>query len=401
MGPAVQDDRVSVISSALLSHGSNLNILDVGCNDGRLTIALANAKAMRQMVGIDIDGKLVSCARKNLSTVTTQFMKQRPHKEVPLSCRVVQRYPKDMNKVAEDVREHIRKETALPDASEEQKVEEEEKAVSKAYTEYNHAKSAYRFPFNITFRCEDFASSTPARTANEAETYDVIMCLSVTKWVHLTGGDNKLKRLFRRISDCLKPGGLLLLEPQPIKSYKRAIRNGLASKDHDKQRRLQPVNFTSYLVKHYDFDRVRTILPVKKGHKRFNRPIYALHKRLRPPLENLLLDTPATPADDAENNGEDNGEDNSEDNNGEDNIEDNNGEDNGEDNIENDNGQDNGQDNVENNNGENNVEDNAKKHPDNNLENNAENHVENNNGEDNVYIFPALTSQATLNTSTN
>lgn len=54
------------------------------------------------------------------------------------------------------------------------------------------------------------------------ERYDTVMCLSVTKWVHLNWGDDGLRRFFAKLRDSLVPGGLLLLEPQPWKSYQNA-----------------------------------------------------------------------------------------------------------------------------------------------------------------------------------
>ena len=41
--------------------------------------------------------------------------------------------------------------------------------------------------------------------------YDVVLCLSLTKWVHLNWGDEGLKRMFRRIYLHLRPGGILVL----------------------------------------------------------------------------------------------------------------------------------------------------------------------------------------------
>jgi len=54
--------------------------------------------------------------------------------------------------------------------------------------------------------------------------YDLVICFSVTKWVHLNFGDGGLKRFFRRIYKALRPGGRLILEAQSWKSYSKRKR---------------------------------------------------------------------------------------------------------------------------------------------------------------------------------
>ena len=68
------------------------------------------------------------------------------------------------------------------------------------------------FQANFVPECDEFLEIVRPE-------YDVVLCLSVTKWVHLNHGDEGLKRFFRRIFLTLKPGGLFILEPQPWSSY--------------------------------------------------------------------------------------------------------------------------------------------------------------------------------------
>lgn len=71
----------------------------------------------------------------------------------------------------------------------------------------------------INFQVADWSDCT---STDDDPTYNIILAFSVTKWIHLNYGDAGLMRFFRRVFNLLKPGGHLLLEPQPKASYKNS-----------------------------------------------------------------------------------------------------------------------------------------------------------------------------------
>lgn len=147
----------------------------------------------------------------------------------------------------------------------------------------NDEDTQNKYPYNVTFRTEDFAAETAGRTAREVEKYDVVLCLSVTKWVHLTGGDVALKRLFSRMHSCLRPGGVLILEPQLKRSYKIARKKGVVSmknRHFGNDLKLRPDLFGQYLLSEEGggFESMSMLRDVRGKGYSFNRPIMAFYK---------------------------------------------------------------------------------------------------------------------------
>ena len=63
----------------------------------------------------------------------------------------------------------------------------------------------------------------------EPGSFDTITCFSVTKWVHLNGGDEALQALLAKVYGLLAPGGRFVVEPQQWVSYKKALRKPVST----------------------------------------------------------------------------------------------------------------------------------------------------------------------------
>lgn len=218
------DDRLGLLQRAWVRKGC---VLDVGCNDGAFTLEVARQFAPAEVVGIDLSLGLILKARSTLRRLALD-------KQVGLGGEV----------------------------------EREE-------------EGGHEFPFNLTFRNHDFAAEEACRTATEHGVYDMVLCLSVTKWVHMHGGDEALKRFFARVRTCLAPGGVLVLEPQMEISYKRARQKSDTNEPlPDFQTlKLRPSAFREYLLSEEGgFESVDVLRDIRAKGQAFNRPVYAFFK---------------------------------------------------------------------------------------------------------------------------
>ncbi|GAB4839063.1 hypothetical protein Ancab_028592 [Ancistrocladus abbreviatus] len=128
----------------------------------------------------------------------------------------------------------------------------------------------------VSFRCENFVESWRPLPL---EHYDTIVCLSVTKWVHLNWGDEGLIRLFAKMWRLLHPGGILVLEPQPWKSYcsKRLVTETAAV--NFQKITCYPKYFQEILLDKIGFRSVENAASRIPGTKTgFNRPVLVFRK---------------------------------------------------------------------------------------------------------------------------
>lgn len=223
------DPRLEAIPSDVFM---NARVLDVGCGGGYSSIEIAQRFPSTVVTGVDVDNSLICAARSNLSERRRQMSMSAAAPGVsnapgarwllPLSFQMVQRIPQE----------------AL--------------ATGPVFASRSNAASIVSKGMDaLTFRHEDFVAD--ATLSHVAGSYDIVLCLGVTKAVQLNWGDRGVLTLFRKAHACLRPGGRLILDAQPWESYRddakmsqdmRAIYNSL---------RLRPSQFVDFLLQRVGF----------------------------------------------------------------------------------------------------------------------------------------------------
>lgn len=260
-GGSGTDDRLPLIFRVLEGYPRTyLTVLDIGCNDGLLTMEVAKHGRCACMTGMDLDFSLIQRARKGIRHAALARQEELNTEKddrdpMVVSLRVVQgRLPA-----------RVEVENGETETGGEDEVEKAEV-----------------FPYNIMFRHENIAAEEQGRSSMEKDHYDIVLCLSVTKWVHVSDGDVGLRRLFSRIRDVLKPGGCLVLEPQLKPSYKLARQKGLARKEMNfsEELKMHPEKFSDYLLSEEGgFERMEMLRDLREKGQAFNRPMMAFYKK--------------------------------------------------------------------------------------------------------------------------
>ncbi|KAM5172308.1 LOW QUALITY PROTEIN: 7SK snRNA methylphosphate capping enzyme-like [Mantella aurantiaca] len=219
-------------------------VLDIGCNVGHLTLGVAQSLGPSLIVGLDIDGSLIRAARQNIRHYLSECARGGGGFPAALAA--------------------TRGPIAAP--------------VMPAEVGKESAEESRVFPHNVTFVKGNYVVEQDELVEVQQPEYNVILCLSITKWVHLNWGDEGLKRMFRRIHRHLSPGGILILEPQPWSSYgKRKKLTETIYKNYCRIS-LKPDQFTSYLMSsEVGFSSYELLAAPCASSKGFQ-PIYAFHK---------------------------------------------------------------------------------------------------------------------------
>eukprot|EP00933_Yihiella_yeosuensis_P033758 TRINITY_DN27398_c1_g1_i1.p1 TRINITY_DN27398_c1_g1~~TRINITY_DN27398_c1_g1_i1.p1 ORF type:complete len:410 (-),score=112.26 TRINITY_DN27398_c1_g1_i1:57-1286(-) len=219
------DQRLVAIKGRLgKKFFKNKEVLDIGCNAGLVSLAVAHHFGARRVVGMDIDKNLIQAADANLAS-------------------------------------------------------------------RSEAQSLRDTGGEVEFRAEDILfSSLKKPPDNKPERFDVVLCLSVTKWVHFAYGDPGVRNLFKRIFKRLRPGGVFVLEPQEWSSYKKKrhitpeIRSMVAGIE------MRPSDFDEYLLS-IGFEKLEVIEPTSDAPLNFQRSLRLFR---RPAKQEQDEDGPST-----------------------------------------------------------------------------------------------------------
>ncbi|KAG1790661.1 Bicoid-interacting protein 3-domain-containing protein [Suillus plorans] len=223
--PFIQDPRLALLPAEFFV---GKRVLDVGCNEGWVTCEIGQSRGARQVVGVDIDDTLIRAAWKRRRTV---WSLQSPE------CG------------------HLREESCPPPKR--QRVLGDAPTTDHSAHNYFPASCEHSygslpipnrgcgaFPHNVTFRTVDWVKDEIPDDPNQ---YDIVLGFSISKWIHLNNKDEGLKEFFYRVHQCLKMGGIFVLEPQPWDTYSKARRMSETLKENAKYLQLRPDGFGELL----------------------------------------------------------------------------------------------------------------------------------------------------------
>lgn len=227
--------------------------LDIGCNDGQFTIAMAKHFLPHKVLGVDIDKHLIESA-----------------------CARVKRLKYDL--VQSKGKEHHRDQSSTP-ANPLFRPRSVIKKLDKAGSSSEKPKALNTprndFPHNIQFQQQDVFSLAEMEEAR----FDTILCLSVTKWIHLNSGDDGLLNFFRLVHGLLRDNGILILEYQPWRSYEKRKNMNTTIQSNFSAIRIRPESFEEVLTTQLNFELLSRLGPTESEARGFNRPILVVRKK--------------------------------------------------------------------------------------------------------------------------
>ncbi|KAF2497493.1 hypothetical protein BU16DRAFT_559238 [Lophium mytilinum] len=236
--PHIKDRRLVLLDGlvpGLFADGSA--VLDVGCNAGAVTVQVAHYYDIGSATGVDVDPHLIKKAKSHF---TLQSSRIRPATDD--RPRELNYYP-----IAAVADLGLLERFLFGDEEEESSDKHEESSDDDEDSGDEHEDSGdkHEHSHDETKDSDDGASSKNPKWTSDLQTvqfiredwaisknpetsgpYDVILALSVVKWIHLKHLDAGLEAFFCKCASSLKEGGYFVIEVQSWSSYLTAITPG-------------------------------------------------------------------------------------------------------------------------------------------------------------------------------
>ncbi len=242
--------------------------LDIGCNDGLITAEIAQRYRPEFITGIDFDKFLIESAESRLKRARYNLAKEKVN--IPLPISSINRFTPRSVKIKRATHTTAPSNAAIDEKS----VTTTSSSISSMDSSPISESSCGRiYPENIAFQKKDVFELTESSGGR----YDVILCLSVTKWIHLNGGDDGLLTFFDKVLSLLKVSGIFILEYQPWKSYKKRKDLTPQMEENYHKIHLLPNTFEQVLLVDYGFELLEKRYSEESA-SGFRRPILALRK---------------------------------------------------------------------------------------------------------------------------
>lgn len=289
---ASEDPRIRVFKPEWFQ---GKEVLDLGCNTGHMTLTIARNWRPARIVGLDIDGALIHAAKQNIRHYLSEVRALQARRERN-EDETSNEKPEQTKKMREEEDED--KETRSVEKDDEM----QDDGIGDAASSPNGSRlfpvslcvsrgpiaapplpntpslPPGNFPANVTFVKGNYVLERDVLLETQREEFDVILCLSVTKWIHLNWGDVGVRRFFQRVYRHLRPGGLFILEPQPWNSYSKRKRLTETIYRNYFSIQLKPEQFSSFLTSEVGFSSYELLGPPNSSSRGFQRPIYLFHK---------------------------------------------------------------------------------------------------------------------------
>ena len=225
--------------------------IDIGCNEGQLTLDIAQRYQPKSIIGIDYDGTLIESAQSKLKRAkytleNEDVQKSKTSDQVTTGNPSIIRFrPRNVKTRVDDIKDSQLQSYAL-------------------------------YPYNLQFARRDISCFND--TDANACRYDTILCLSVTKWIHLNQGDEGLLQLFNHFFHILRTSGRLILEYQTWKSYEKRKNATDTIIRIFPTIKILPEMFENVLVEKIGFNIEERMGATIENSQGFHRPILVLMK---------------------------------------------------------------------------------------------------------------------------